>query len=198
MHFFRPADAKEVVAAYVSAIRSSKAPTGKIFPPEKVLTTFLVMSLSRQNLPNLEGSSVEGAVKGGYVVADCDGKPDIILVGTGSELQLCTGAKSKINAKVRVVSLPCWSHFDAQPAEYRKSVFPSGVPVLSIEAATTQGWSRYANYSIGIDTFGASGTGSDLAKHFGMTVDNVVDKAGKLLEFYKGKHVESPIDRPVF
>jgi len=147
-------------------------------------------------LPQLEGTSVEGALKGGYIVSDCEGKPDIVIVGTGSELHICTGAKPKINAKVRVVSLPCWSLFDAQPLEYRKSVFPPGVPVLSVEAATTQGWSRYAHASIGIDTFGASGTGSALAKHFGMTADNVAEKAGKVLEFYKGKHVESHLEKP--
>jgi len=182
MHFFRPADGKEVVAAYVAALRARKTPT--------------VMSLSRQNLPHLEGTSVEGAVKGGYIVADSDGKPDIVLVGTGSELHLCVGAKAKIAGKVRVVSLPCWSLFDAQPLEYRKSVFPDGVPVLSIEAATTHGWDRYAHASIGINTFGASGTGAAIAKHFGMTVENMTEKATKVLEYYKGKHVESKFDKP--
>jgi len=185
LHFFRPADGNEVTAAYVSAIRSTKAPT--------------VMSLTRQNLPHLEGTKIDGALKGGYIVADCDGKPDIILVGTGSELNLCVGAKGKLtNTKVRVVSLPCWSLFEAQPIEYRKSTFTAGVPVLSIEAATTQGWSRYAHHSIGINTFGASGTGAQIAKAFGMTVENVVEKSQKLVEFYKGKTAESLIDRPSF
>jgi len=183
LHFFRPADGNEVVACYVSAIRSQKTPT--------------VMSLSRQNVPHLDGTSTEKALKGGYVVSDCDGgHPDIVLVGTGSELQHCLAAKNKVNGKARVVSLPCWSLFDAQPIEYRKSVFPAGVPVLSIEAATVHGWSRYAHVSIGIDRFGESGTLAALSKFFGMTAENVIEKANKTIEFYKGKHVDSLLDKP--
>uniref|UniRef100_A0A6B2KZ44 Transketolase n=1 Tax=Arcella intermedia TaxID=1963864 RepID=A0A6B2KZ44_9EUKA len=181
IHFIRPADGNEVSAAYISAIKSVHTPT--------------VMSLSRQNVPNLAGTSIEGALKGGYIVADSD-KPDIILVGTGSELHLCVQAKEKVNA--RVVSLPCWELFDAQPEEYRRKIFPSGVPVLSVEAGTTSGWSKYAHASIGIDVFGLSGTISDLAKHFGFTVDNVVERANQTIAFFKGKTVESRLDTLIF
>jgi len=180
LHFFRPGDANEVSAAYISAIRSLHTPT--------------VMSLTRQNVPNLEGTSIEGALKGGYIIADKP-KPDIILVATGSELHLIAQARD-INA--RVVSMPCWELFDAQPEEYRKSVFPSGIPVLSVEAGATTAWSKYAHASIGIDTFGASGTGEQLAKHFGLTVENVLDKANQTIAFYKGKHVDSRLDVPIF
>jgi len=181
INFWRPADGNEVSACYISAISNLHTPT--------------VMSLTRQNVPHLEGTSIQNALKGGYVVAD-NPHPSIILVGTGSELHLCVQAKDKVNA--RVVSLPCWEIFDKQPEEYQKSIFAPGVPVMSVEAGATTGWSRYAHTSVGIDTFGASGTGSQLAKHFGFTVDNVVDKANQTIAFYKGKHVESRVDVPAF
>jgi len=181
INFWRPGDGNEVSACYISSIRSRHTPT--------------VMSLTRQNVPNLEGSSIESALKGGYIISD-NPNPSIILVGTGSELHLVVQAKEKVNA--RVVSLPCWEIFDAQPLEYRKSVFPPGIPVLSVEAGSTLGWSKYAHASIGLDTFGASGTGTQLAKHFGFTVENVVEKANQTIAFYKGKHVESKVDVLVF
>jgi transketolase len=178
LHFFRPADGNEVTAAYISAISSARTPT--------------VMSLSRQPLPNLEGSSVEGSLKGGYIIQDSD-HPSIILVATGSEVQLCTGAKAKgLNA--RVISLPCWELFDSQPAEYRHSLFPDGIPVLSVEAATTSGWTKYAHASIGVDTFGTSGTIPSIATHFGFTVENVLEKANTTIEFFKGKKVTSKLE----
>lgn len=141
-HFFRPADFRETVGCYLSAIRSRKTPT--------------VMSLSRQNLPIIAGSSVEGTLKGGYIVHDVEGTPDLILVGTGSELNICVGAAEKINGKVRVVSLPCWELFDTAPLEYRKSVLPDGIPAISVEAGATLGWNKYVHASIGLDAFGAS------------------------------------------
>jgi len=177
LNFFRPADGNEVTAAYISSISHFHTPT--------------VMSLSRQALPNLEGTSVEGSLKGGYIVCDAP-EPSIILVGTGSELQLCTGAKAKgLNA--RVVSLPCWEIFDTQPMDYRKSVFPEGVPVLSVEAAATSGWAKYAHASIGIDDFGSSGTVASLSKYYGFTVENVLEKATLIIEHFKGKHVASRV-----
>jgi len=162
LHFFRPADGNEVSACYISAIRSIHTPT--------------VMSLSRQNLPNLEGTSIEGALKGGYIVSD-NPKPSIILVATGSELYLCVEAKDQVNA--RVVSLPCWEIFDRQSVEYQRHIFPTGIPVMSVEAASTSAWSKYSHSQVGIDTFGASGTLEQLQKHYGFTVENVVDKAKK-------------------
>jgi len=181
LHFFRPADGNEVSACYISAIRSVHTPT--------------VMSLSRQNLPNLEGTSIEGALRGGYIVSD-NPKPSIILVATGSELHLCVEAKDKVNA--RVVSLPCWEIFDRQSVDYQRHIFPTGIPVLSVEAGSTTGWSKYSHAAVGIDTFGASGTIEQLMKHFGFTVENIVDKAKKTIDFYAGKTVESRLDHPFF
>jgi len=182
LHFWRPADGNETSAAYVSAIRSRHTPT--------------VMSLTRQNVPNLAGSSVEKALKGGYILADCEGAPELVLVATGSETELVAKAQDKVGVKVRVVSLPCWEIFDTQPLDYRLSVFPDGVPVMSVEAAATSGWERYAHASVGIDRFGASAPGAAIAKEFGMNVDNVVAKAKQVAEYYKGKSVASRLLRP--
>jgi len=184
LNFWRPSDANETVATYISALRAKETPT--------------VMSLSRQNVPNLEGSSVEKALLGGYVVHSCGcDKPDVILISTGSETSVCVDvAKSLKDKKVRVVSIPCWEVFDSQSIEYRKSVLPAGVPVLSVEAGSTLGWERYAHASIGLNEFGASGNEKALQKHFGFDVESVAAKTVKLIDFYAGKNVESRLDKP--
>jgi len=181
-HFFRPGDFRETVACYVSALRSRKTPT--------------VMALSRQNLPNIAGTSVDGALKGGYVVKDVEGTPDLIIVATGSELHLAVGAAEKVNGKCRVVSLPCWELFDANPLDYRKSVFADGVPVLSVEAGTTFGWDRYAHASIGIPTFGHSANPADIMKEFGFSAESIAEKGDKVIAFYKGKTLLSKLEQP--
>jgi len=155
------------------------------------------MSLTRQNLPHLAGTNTEKALKGGYILAESSGgAPELILVGTGSETELVAKAQDKVGVRVRVVSLPCWEVFDSQPLEYRLSIFPDNVPVMSVEAGTTTGWERYAHASVGIDRFGASAPGAQIAKEFGMNVDNVVAKAKQAAEYYKGKPVPSRLQRP--
>ena len=107
-----------------------------------------------------------------------------MLIGTGSEVQHCVGAAEVLardGVPVRVVSLPCWEWFEAQSAEYRAEVLPAGVPALSVEAAATFGWSRYADASIGLDRFGASAPGAVNMEKFGFTVENVVERAQALL-----------------
>jgi transketolase len=171
---FRPADGNETAGAYACALEEKKHPS--------------VLALSRQAVPSaLPGTSAEKVALGAYVIVDAaDGhKPDIILTGTGTEVSLLVAAAGKItDKKVRVVSMPSWELFERQPLEYRKSVFLEGVPVLSVEAAATFGWSKYAHDSIGIDRFGASGPLNDVLKFFGFTVENVVEKANKVLAHY--------------
>ena len=137
----RPGDANEVIEAYRSALDNTKGPTALV--------------LSRQNLPTLDRSGesqyyapAAGARKGGYVLADAaDGKPDVILIGTGSELSLCVAAYEKLSAegiKARVVSLPSWELFDAQPQAYRDSVLPPDVTRrVAVELGIDQGWCKY-------------------------------------------------------
>jgi transketolase len=170
----RPADGTETSGAYKVAVANRKRPSA--------------LALTRQNLPNLAGSSADKVAQGAYVIVDCEGTPELILIGTGSEVSLCVAAAEQLTAaghKVRVVSMPCMELFDEQSAEYRESVLPAAVTKrLSVEAGTTFGWARYvgsAGASIGTDTFGASAPGGILMEKFGFTVENVLDKAKALL-----------------
>ncbi|MGF1517148.1 MAG: transketolase [Nodosilinea sp.] len=170
----RPADGTETSGAYKVAIEHRQTPT--------------LMAFSRQNLPNLPGASVEGVAKGAYTVDDCDGTPELILIGTGSEVSLCVDAAQELRTagtKVRVVSMPSWELFDAQDAAYQESVLPKAVTKrLAVEAGITMGWCRYVGAEgdvIGVDRFGASAPGGLVMEKFGFTVENVVSKAKALL-----------------
>ncbi|ORX52961.1 transketolase [Piromyces finnis] len=166
----RPADGNEVSGCYMKAIKSRTTPT--------------VLCLTRQGVPQLEGSSIEKTLKGGYILSEPETTPKVILVGTGSEVSLCVESAKILNNEgiaTRVVSLPCWEIFDEQSEEYRESVFPKNIPVLSVEAASTFGWSKYATASCGIDDFGVSAPASQVYKHFGLVPEVVVEKAKKLL-----------------
>jgi transketolase len=133
-------------------------------------------------------ASAEGVRRGGYVLIDTDGQPDIILIGTGSELHLCVGAAGELakqGLKARVVSLPCWELFDAQPQEYRDSVLlPDVRKRLAVEIGVAQGWHKYVTEQgdvLSLERFGASAPAKVIAEKFGFTVENVVARAMKLL-----------------
>jgi transketolase len=130
--FWRPADGNETSAAYYVALQSKSTPS--------------VLSLSRQNLPNLEGSTIEKASRGGYVLHD-ETDEDLTIVSTGSEVSIAVEAANKLKAegiKTRIVSLPCWLTFDQQPQDYKLSVLRSGAPILSLEALSV---TTFANSS---------------------------------------------------
>ncbi|KAG2202303.1 hypothetical protein INT47_010751 [Mucor saturninus] len=170
---FRPADGNETSGTYLAAIQNKTRPS--------------VIALSRQNLPHLEGSSVEAVLKGAYVL-QTDDKPEIVFVSTGSEVCIAVDAAKKLkekNIKTRVVSMPCSEIFDDQPADYKKEVFPLGVPVIAIEALGKFGWDRYSHAQIGMDTFGSSGKAEDLYPHFGITSKHAVEKAEKVINHFK-------------
>jgi len=177
----RPCDGNETSGAYKMAVkRSNGMGEAGISGRPKTLPTLL--ALSRQVLPNQAGSSIDSVALGAYTIQDCDGKPDVILVGTGSEVQLCIDSAAAMEGKnVRVVSMPCWEFFEDQTQEYKDSVFTPGVPVVSVEAGTTFGWQKYADATIGIDTFGASAPGDKCMEEFDMTVENVVATANSLM-----------------
>jgi transketolase len=169
----RPADATETAYAWRAAVEAN-GPVGLI--------------LTRQDIPVLaetEAHAAAGVPRGGYVLSDPEhGPAQIVLVGTGSEVQHCVGAASTLaglGVAARVVSLPCWEWFEEQEDAYRAEVFPTGVPVLSIEAGSTFGWSRYADDSIGLDHFGASAPGAVAMEKFGFTAAHVVERAQALL-----------------
>ena len=184
----RPADANEVSEAYKIAMQHKNRPTALI--------------LTRQNLPTLDRAkfaSAAGVLKGGYVLADAaDGKPEVIIIGTGSEVSLCTAAYEKLTAegvKVRVVSLPCWQLFDEQPAAYRDAVLPPNVACrVAVELGVKQGWEKYIGMSgkfIGMCGYGASAPLNVVMKHFGMTVENVT-AAAKDLSIRKNNYAPFP------
>ncbi|MDJ1184505.1 transketolase [Roseofilum casamattae] len=169
----RPADGNEVSGAYKVAVENRDRPT--------------LLALTRQTLPNLAGSGIDHVSKGAYILSDCDGTPELILIGTGSEVSLCVAAAEKLSAegkKVRVVSMPCWKLFDEQDEAYRESVLPQAVTKrLAVEAGTTFGWHRYVGTGgdvIGIDRFGVSCPGGTAMEKFGFTADNIVARAQAL------------------
>ncbi|GBF85167.1 transketolase [Aphanothece sacrum FPU3] len=173
---FRPADGNECSGAYKIAIEKSKKHEPSL------------LAFTRQNVPNLPGTSMEGVAKGAYTIVECQGTPDIILMGTGSEVSLCVTAAEKLTAegkKVRVVSMPSWELFDAQDAAYKESVLPKAVTKrLSVEAAASFGWHKYVGPegdTVSIDTFGASAPGGTCMDKFGFTVENVLAKAKAVL-----------------
>jgi transketolase len=170
----RPGDANEVTEAWKIIAKQQHTPVALV--------------LTRQNLPTLDRSKyapASGVAKGAYVLADAEGgKPQVILIGTGSELSLCVEAYEKLKAegiKARVVSMPTWEIFERQDAAYKESVLPSDVTArVSVEMAATFGWERYTGSkgrNIGMRRFGASAPLKDLLKYFGFTVDKVVEEA---------------------
>lgn len=181
---WRPADGNEVSAAYKKSIESISTPS--------------IIALTRQNLPQLENSTIENASKGGYTIKDAaDAK--LILVATGSEVSLSIDAAKALDAEgipTRVVSLPEWKTFDEQPLEYKKQVLPDGIPALSVEVMTTLGWEKYAHASHGINTFGASAPADKLFKKFGFTTEDVANKGKQVVDFYKDKTVYSKLTTP--
>ena len=147
-----------------------------------------MLVLSRQPLPTLDRSryaSAEGVRRGAYVLADSEGgDPEVLLLGTGSEISLCVEAYERLKAdgvRARVVSMPSWEIFEHQDDAYSDSVLPPGVTArVSVEQASTFGWARYVGltgHSVGMRTFGASAPLKELQKKFGFTVDAVVDAA---------------------
>ena len=175
MNTWRPCDAVESAVAWKHAVKRRDNPSILIF--------------TRQGLPCNEYSDeqVANIERGGYVLSDCDGKPEILLIATGSEVQLALGAQAelaKLGKKARVVSMPCTELFDAQDAAYKESVLPSSVTKrVAVEAGVTGFWGKYVGLNgkvVGIDRFGESAPAEELFKEFGFTVENVVNTANSL------------------
>jgi transketolase len=173
----RPADANETVAAWRLAIEYKNGP--------------IALLLTRQKLPTIDRTkypSADNLARGAYTLVENSPAPDILLIGTGSEVQLALGAyeqliKEGVNA--RVISMPSWELFERQPKEYRDSVLPPNVKRrIAIEAGATMGWEKYVGDSgriVGLNTFGTSASVDAIFKHFGFTVANVITKAKELL-----------------
>ncbi len=176
LRVIRPADANESAQALRVAIEHD-GPTALI--------------LSRQNLPVLEGTAELGhnLERGAYVLTESGDEPDVVLIGTGSEVSLCVEAARLLDDQgltARVVSMPSWELFEEQDDDYQDSVLGSGAPILAVEAATSFGWARWADDSISIDHFGASGPGPEVLESFGFTPEHVAARAATLLEALDG------------
>ena len=175
LRLWRPCDTVETGVAWADAVARRDGPS--------------VLVLTRQALPVQPRTPAQVAdiARGGYVLADCDGKPDAVLIATGSEVALAVEAAQLLAARgrrVRVVSMPCTTLFDAQPADYRAAVLPAGVPKVAVEAGVTDGWYRYVGIDgavVGMHSFGASAPAKKLFEHYGFTRDHVAGAVEALL-----------------
>ncbi len=170
---FRPADPRETVGSYQVALMQQKTPS--------------VFAFTRQKVNPIDGSSIAGVAQGGYVISD-EPNPELILIATGSELELAVQAAATLKGEgkaVRVVSMPCWELFEQQTQAYRDSVLPPAVKKrVSVEACATMGWHKYVGDQgrvIGIDQFGASAPGGTCMEKFGFTVENVLNNCREVL-----------------
>lgn len=165
----RPADAYETFYAWQAALRRKEGPTALI--------------LTRQAVPLLSPEKAQGVLKGGYVLEDAE-NPEGVIVATGSEVHLALKARALLAEKgrrVRVVSLPSFELFASQPAAYRQSVLPPGLPTVAVEAGATLGWERYAQKVVGLDRFGASAPYPEVYEKLGFTPERVAAALEELL-----------------
>jgi transketolase len=173
----RPADANEAAEAWRVAVEHQIGPVALI--------------LTRQKVPTLDRSiyaPAEGLRRGGYILKEADGGvPEVVLISTGSEVSLTVDAQALLaeqGVRARLVSLPCWELFDAQTEDYRNSVFPAGVKKVAVEAGASLGWHKYTGSDgdvIALDHFGASAPYETIYKHFGLTPENIANRALSLL-----------------
>ncbi|KAF2663420.1 transketolase [Microthyrium microscopicum] len=181
---WRPADGNETSAAYYMAFTSKSTPS--------------VLALTRQNLVHLENSVLEKAIKGGYVLHE-DKEAQITIIATGSEVSIAVESVKTLKDQgivARVVSMPCVEVFDAQDKDYRLSVLPDGIPILSFEAMSTLGWEKYSHEQFGLNRFGASGPYKKVYEKFEFTPEGVAKRAKATVDFWKDvKPIRSPINR---
>jgi transketolase len=180
LEVIRPADANEVAVLWKHLMQLKDRPVALVH--------------TRQAIPTIDRAkyaSADGALKGAYVIANCKGQPDVILIGTGSEVQLCLGAYEQLmqeGIQTRVVSMPCWSLYERQDPAYWEEVLPSSVRArVAVEAGSTFGWRRYVGRHgegnvLGMRTYGASAPIKDLLKEFGLTVEGVVKMAKETIK----------------
>ncbi|KAJ2997991.1 Transketolase [Globomyces sp. JEL0801] len=181
----RPADGNETSGCYAAALENTHRPS--------------VLILTRQNLPQLNGSSIEKTLKGAYVVSDSP-TASVAFVASGSEVSLIVDAAAllaKDGIQSRVISMPSWELFEEQSDEYKQSVFPRGIPVISAEAMTTFGWHKYAHVALGLDTFGMSAPYQKIFERVGLVPDVVAAKAKKVIAHYTKVVPEYKLDNPL-
>ena len=173
IYTFRPCDVVETAEAWKIALESEQTPS--------------ILALSRQNVPTLRTKTTENMSRfGAYVISPAQREPQATILATGTEVALAVEAQKRLRAdgvEVSVVSMPCCELFDAQPEEYKRSILGKA-PRIAVEAAAVYGWEKYTGSSenvIGLSGFGASGKGEDVYKHFGITVEHIVEKVRNIL-----------------
>jgi transketolase len=174
LNVYRPCDIIETAECWGEALTTSSTPS--------------VLSLSRQGLPCLrtEHTDENLSAKGGYVLAGAEGKRDVTLIASGSEVSIAMEAHDQLKAEgvsAAVVSMPCLDLFESQDKDYRNQVIPSEIPVVVVEAGVEQSWGRYLGEDgefVGMKSFGASAPANDLFEHFGITTKNVVEAAKRI------------------
>ena len=191
---FRPADGNETIGCYLEALKHTHTPS--------------IMALSFQQCPELKNSNINKVSLGGYIIHETNNIEDplsLVIISTGTEVNLSIQVAdtiiskySNLHIRVRVVSMPCTQLFDQQPLEYQLEMLPNGIPVMSIEMATSSFWLRYAHATIGIDSYGFSAPVERLLDYFGFTVPKLVNNAYDVLNFYKDRYIESKLIRPRF
>ncbi|KAJ3447777.1 transketolase 1-related [Anaeramoeba flamelloides] len=189
LNLIRPCDGNEVSGAYSVAIESKNRPS--------------VLCLTRQGVPNLEGTSIEGVSKGAYQIYPLKETENVQyklnFIATGSEVPLCLEAakilSEKKNIQTKVISFPCWELFEEQSTEYKTKVLGTSIPTISVETGSSLGWKKYSHYSISIDEFGKSGKASEILKHFGFTVENLLEKGEKIVKHYSNKQVPNLLEQ---
>ena len=174
LNVYRPCDIVETAECWAEALTTSSTPS--------------VLSLSRQGLPclRIEHTDENLSAKGGYVLAGAEGKRDVTLIASGSEVSIAMEARDQLEAEgvsATVVSMPCLDLFESQDKDYRNRVIPSRIPVVVVEAGVEQSWGRYLREDgefVGMKSFGASAPANDLFEHFGITTKNVVEAAKRI------------------
>lgn len=184
----RPCDGNETVGSYMVAVKEAETPS--------------FISLSRQGVPTIKGSSADKVSLGGYVIHKTGDKPALVLVATGTEVSLAITVAEELKKTdgidVDVVSMPCTELFDKQSIEYQSQILPDNVPIMSIEAGGINGWNKYAHATFGMNSFGASAPGNDLLKHFGFTTSNLASRSRDVITFYKSHPIPSKVYYPRF
>lgn len=181
INVFRPACQMEVNACYTEMLCGPSKPSALI--------------ISRQNAPPIPGSSYEGTLKGAYIIKKAE-NPKLIIVATGTEVSLALNASELLKYPVTVVSMPCMNLYDKQPLEYKRSIFPLGVPVVSIEAGIAYSWEKYSHLHLGVDTYGLSAPYTKVYQHFGLVPEKVAERCDHVVEFYKNHPVPDLVERP--
>jgi transketolase len=187
----RPADGNETSGAYWVALNRRTGPS--------------TLCLSRQNVPPLRGTSIEGVAKGAYILYETGSAVQAILLATGTEMSLAVRAAEGVlldkGIAIRLVSMPSWELFRCQGEEYRRSVLllnngTQPIPIVSVEALSTVGWSEWSHVAIGMTSFGASGPYKQVYEKFGFTAECIAERVEQTIQFYKKHPLPDLCSRP--